>query len=146
MTAIPGIGSPRTEPALTAGPAPGPSTGRTALLVAARVLLTGFGVLKVGATVFFTFFASAAAGGDPQGLGDWSVAAWSVLMGTGYLLVAVRLGRNRSVLPLAVGLTAADLVFSVVKLTVYEESASLVFMAVSLVLLALVALIGRRRG
>jgi hypothetical protein len=137
MTAATRTGTPRTR-------AGRPATSRPALLIGTRVLLALFGLLKLGATLFFTFVASAAAGGDPQGIGDWSVAVWSIAVGAGYLVVAARLGRAR-VLPLAAGLAVADLLFGVVKLTVYGESATLVFMAASLTLLGLVGLAGRTR-
>jgi hypothetical protein len=111
-----------------------------ALLITTRVLLAAFGGVKLVATVYFTFVASAAAGGDPQGAGDWLVAAWSIAMGAGYLALAARLGRSgAAVLPLAVGLTAADLAFSVVKFFVYDETTALGFMGMALLLLGLVA-------
>jgi hypothetical protein len=131
--------TPRTRTAPVQGPRRRTPAGRTGLIVATSVLLTLFGLLKVGATVFFTLFASAA----PQGVGDRIVAAWSLVMGAGYLLIAARLSRGGRALPLALTLTAADVAFGVVKLTVYGETAAVGFTAVSLVLLALVALAAR---
>ena len=120
-----------------------PATRRGALRITTRVLLVLFGTLKLAATGYFLFVASAAEGGDPQGLGDWLVGIWSIVMGAGYLVIAARLGRRA--LPLAAGLTAADVAFSIVKITVYEESAGFVFLAVSLLMLALVAAAERPR-
>lgn len=122
-------------------------TGRPAMLMTTRVLLALFGTLKLASTTFFLFFASAEAGGDPQGLFDWSVGAWSYVMGASYVLIALRLGRDRRIVPLAVGLSVADLAFSAVKIGVYHESAGIPFAVVTLVLLALVMVSTRpRRG
>jgi len=133
---------PRTAPERTAPAAP----RGTVLLTTTRVLAGVFGALKLSSTVFFLFFASAEAGGDPQGAGDWTVGVWSIAMGAGYLVLAARLGRPaRSVLPYAVALSVADLAFSAVKLLVYSETPSLGFMAVTLTILGLVALVVRRQ-
>jgi hypothetical protein len=121
------------------------TAGRSVLVTATRVLLTLFGVVKLAATTYFTFFAAAEAGGV-QGVGDWLVAAWSALVAAGYLVVAARLGRHgRGVLPLAAGVVAADVAFGVVKLVAYDESESVGITAVALLLLALVALATRAR-
>lgn len=118
---------------------------RTALVTATRVLAGLFGVLKLGATAYFLLFATAAQGGDPRGAFDWSVGVWSIVMGAGYLVVAFRLGRDgRRMLPVVVGLSAADVAFSGVKFFVYHESAAIGFTVTTLVLLALVAAATRR--
>jgi hypothetical protein len=120
-----------------------PATRRRALLTTTRVLVALFGALKLTSTTYFLFFASAEAGGDPQGLGDWTVGVWSIALGAAYLVVAARLGRH--VLPLAAGVAVADVAFSIVKLTVYDEFAGVVFMGITLVMLALVAASERPR-
>jgi hypothetical protein len=122
---------------------PEPATRRGALLTTTRVLVALFGVLKLTSTTYFLFFASAAQGGDPQGLGDWTVGVWSIAIGVAWLVVAARLGRRA--LPLAAGLAVADVAFSIVKLTVYDESAGVVFLGITLVMLALVAAAERSR-
>ncbi len=128
-----------------AEPAGSTTGGRRVLVTVTGVLLALFGVLKFGATAYFSFFASAEAGGV-QGFGDWLVAAWSVLIGAGYLVIAARLGRHgRGVLPLAVGIFAADIAFGVVKLVAYDEPESVGIMAVTLLLFALVAAATRAR-
>jgi hypothetical protein len=66
-------------------------------------------------------------------------------MGASYVLIALRLGRGRRVLPLAVGISVADLSFSVVKFLVYDETTAIGFAALTLVLLALVVLASRSR-
>src|SRR3954447_7768528 len=120
-----------------------PATRRGALLTTTRVLLALFGALKLASTTYFLFFASAEAGGDPQGIGDWTVGVWSIAIGAAYLVVAARLGRHA--LPLAAGVAVVDVAFSVMKLTVYDEFAGVVFMGITLLLRALVAAPDRSR-
>jgi hypothetical protein len=135
----------RTAPDRTAPAAPAAPRG-TALLTTTRVLAGIFGALKLSSTVFFLFFASAEAGGDPQGAGDWTVGVWSIVVALGYLAVAARLGRDgRRLLPAVAALTVADLAFSAVKFLVYDESAAIGFTATTLVLFVLVALSTRPR-
>jgi len=122
-----------------------PATHRTALGTATRVLAALFGTLKLGATAYFLFVASADAGGDPQGIGDWSVGVWSVVLGIGYLVIAARLQRDDRVLPLTVGLAVADVAFSFVKFFVYDEPEAVAFLGTTLILLALVTAVSRER-
>lgn len=119
---------------------------RAALLNGTRVLLGLFGAFKLYGTAYFTFFATAEQGGDPQGLGDWSVAAWSAALAVAFMIAAVRLGRDRRVIPALAAVLLVDLVFSAVKLTVYDEPEAVAFMAVDLVIMGLLALIARRDG
>ncbi len=131
-----------TRPAGSAGST---TAGRGALVTVTCALLALFGLVKFAATAYFTFVASAEAGGV-QGLADWLVAAWSVAIGAGYLVVAVRLGRNgRGVLPLAAGVAAADVAFGIVKLVAYDEPESAGITGVALLLFALVVAATRRR-
>jgi hypothetical protein len=124
-----------------------PATRRgSALLNGTRVLLGLFGAFKLYGTAYFTFFATAEQGGDPQGLGDWAVAAWSTVLAVAFLVAAVRLGRDRRVIPALAVVLALDLVFSVVKLTVYDEPEAVAFMAVDLVILGLLARLRRKRA
>lgn len=80
-----------------------------------------------------------------QTTGDWLVAAWSAALAIAMLVAAVRLGRDAWVPPALAAVLALDLVFGLVKLIGYGEQESLGFMAVSLVLLALLGLVSRRR-
>ena len=121
------------------------STRRDPLLTGTRALLGLFGAFKLYGTAYFTFFATAEQGGDPQGIGDWSVAAWSAALALAFMIAAVRLGRDRRMLPVLAGVLLLDLVFSTVKLTVYDEPEAVAFMAVDLVILGLLALINRKR-
>ncbi len=121
-----------------------PPTRRDPLLYGTRALLGLFGAVKLFGTAYFLFFATAEQGGDPEGVVDWSVGIWSTLLAVAFLVAAVRLGRDRRVLPALAGVLVLDLVFSVVKLTAYDEPEAVGFMAVSLVIIALLAAIARR--
>lgn len=123
-----------------------PATRRPALLNGTRVLLGVFGAFKLYGTAYFTFFATAEQGGDPQGALDWSVAAWSTALAVAFLIAAVRLGRDPRVAPVLAGVLVLDLVFGVVKLTVYDEPEAVAFMAVDLVIIGLLAAIHRRKA
>ena len=119
---------------------------RTALLQGTRVLLGLFGAVKLAGTGYFAFFATAEQGGDPQGLGDWLVGVWSTAQAVAFLAGAVRLGPEpRRTARLLGAAVVADLAFSAVKITVYDEPEAVGFMAVSLVILGLLALVGRDR-
>ncbi|TFV63436.1 UNVERIFIED_ORG: hypothetical protein E4P37_14745 [Bacillus sp. AZ43] len=122
-----------------------PATGRNALLYGTRVLLGLFGAVKLFGTAYFLFFASVEQGGDPEGIADWSVGAWSTALAVAFLVAAVRLGRDRRVLPALAVVLLVDLVFSAVKLTAYDEPEAVLFMAVDGVIIALLALLARRR-
>lgn len=121
-----------------------PPTRRDSLLYGTRALLGLFGAVKLFGTAYFLFFATAEQGGDPEGAVDWSVGIWSTLLAVAFLVAAVRLGRDRRVLPALAAVLVLDLVFSVVKLTAYDEPEAVGFMAVNLVIIALLAVIWRR--
>ena len=123
-----------------------PSTRRDPLLTGTRVLMGAFGAFKLAGTAYFLFFATAEQGGDPKGLFDWSVGIWSTALAVAFLIAATRLGRDRRVLPALAVVLAVDLVFSLVKLTVYDEPEAVLFMAVDAVIIGLLALIRRRRA
>ena len=118
--------------------------GGSGLLHGTRLLLGLFGAIKLYGTAYFTFFATAEQGGDPEGLADWSVAAWSTALAVAFLVAAARLGTDRRVLPALAGVLLLDLVFSAVKLTVYDEPEAVLFITVDLVIVALLVLIARR--
>lgn len=120
-------------------------TGTTVARWAARVLLALLGAFGVGATVYFTFYASPEDGGVVRAV-DWLVAAWALGIFLGYLYMAVKLGdRTRRSVLMAQGFVLAHVVFGLVKLIGYgETSAAVVFFAQDAVLLALLALAGRR--
>jgi hypothetical protein len=115
-------------------------------LTVARGVLGLVGAVKLGGTAYFTFVASAEAGGDPQGTADWLVVAWSTALAVCFLVAAVRLGSGgRRALAVLAGVLVVDIVFSGVKLFVYDEPEAVGFMAVDLVLLALLAAVRTRR-
>ena len=123
-----------------------PRNRSTALLHATRVLLGLFGAFKLAGTAYFLFFAGAEQGGDPQGVADWSVGIWSTALAGAFLVAAVQLGRDRRVLPALAAVLLVDLVFSAVKLTVYDEPEAVLFMAVDVVIMGLLAALARRRA
>ena len=125
--------------------AAGGTAARTGLVRGTQVLLGLFGAFKLYGTAYFTFFATAEQGGDPQGLGDWSVVVWSTALALAFLVAAFRLGSDRRVLPALAGVVLLDLAFSAVKLTVYDEPEAVGFMLVDLIILGLLALVARRR-
>lgn len=117
--------------------------GTTALLNGTRVLLGLFGAVKLYGTAYFTFFATAEEG-SVQTTGDWLVAAWSAALAIAMLVAAVRLGRDRWVLPGIGVVLVLDLLFGLVKLVGYGEQESLGFIAVSLGLIALLVGVTRQ--
>ncbi|WP_029432937.1 hypothetical protein [Blastococcus sp. URHD0036] len=118
----------------------------SAAVLAARGVFGVVGAVKLAATTAFTFFVPAEDGGAPQNAGDWVVVAWSAGLALAFLWLAVRFDvRDRRIVRGAVALLGAEVGFSLVKLTVYDETAPLVFMAVDLVLLGLIALARRAR-
>lgn len=120
------------------------STRTTVARWAARVLLALLGVFGVGATVYFSFYASPEDGGVVNAV-DWLVAAWALGIFVGYLYMAVKLGdRTRRSVRIAQGFVLAHVVFGLVKLIGYGETSAVVFFAQDAVLLTLLALAGRR--
>jgi FtsH-binding integral membrane protein len=120
------------------------SAGATGLRWAVRVLLAAYGLVTLAATAYFTFFASAEAGGVSTA-GDALVALWNAVIGVCLLAAAVRLG-NRSLswpLRLAQAAVIAHLVFGLVKYFGYEEQEAIGFFVFDLALLGLLLLLGR---
>jgi len=122
-----------------------PSTRRDPVVQGTRVLLGLFGAFKLYGTAYFTFIATAEQGGDPQGPFDWFVAGWSATLAIALIVAAVKLraGGGR-IAAVTAGLLVVEIVFSTVKLFVYDEPEALGFMAVDLVLFGLLALAARR--
>ena len=122
-----------------------PATRRPSplLLNGTRLLLGLFGAAKLYATSYFTFFATAEEGGV-RSTADWLVAAWSAALAVAFLVAAVRLGRDRWVVPLLVAALLLDVLFGLVKLIGYGEQESLGIGAVTLVLMVLVAAVARQ--
>jgi hypothetical protein len=126
--------------------APSRPARRDPLLTGIRVLLGAFGAFKLYGTAYFTFFATAEQGGDPQGVVDWLVVAWSTALAVSLMVAAVLLReRDRRVAGVTAGLLLVEIAFSFVKLFAYDEIEALGFMAVDLVVVGLIALAVRRR-
>ncbi len=127
-------------------PAPAPARRRRdPLLTGIRALLGLFGAFKLYGTAYFTFVATAEQGGDPQGVVDWLVVAWSTALALALLVAALRLRTaDRRIVGVTVGLLLVEIAFSFVKLFAYDEIEALGFMAVDLVVVALLALAVRR--
>lgn len=107
---------------------------------AQALLLLPLGLLQLVAAVTFTIVL------HPTAIGDLCVAAWAVTMSSACALVAVRLGRpGPAAFRIAMGLLAAQAAFSVVKLTVYGEPESLVFMGITIATAVLLLLPAARR-
>ena len=131
---------------MTATITPPRTARRDPLLTGIRVLLGAFGAFKLYGTAYFTFFATREQGGDPQGLVDWLVVAWSTALALALVIAAVALRhRNQRIAGVVVGLLAVEIAFSFVKLFAYDEIEALGFMAIDLVLVALLAMAVRRR-
>ena len=73
------------------------------------------------------------------------MAAWSFALAGALIVAAVRLGSgNRRIAAVTAGLLLVEIAFSFVKLFAYGEPEAVAFMAVDLVLLALLAVAARR--
>lgn len=102
-------------------------------------------LLPLGALQFVAASAFLIADGA-HGARDWFVAAWVLLMAPTCVVMALRLGRRRAgSLRAALALLTAESAFSAVKLTVYHESAALVFFAFIAACAALLVLPSSRR-
>ena len=131
----------------TTTPSPARATRRDPLLTGIRVLLGLFGAFKLYGTAYFTFFATAEQGGDPQGVVDWLVVTWSTALALALLVAAFGLRTaDRRIVGVTVGLLLVEIAFSFVKLFAYDEIEALGFMAVDLVVVALLALAVRRKS
>ena len=76
--------------------------------------------------------------------GDWFVAAWSAALAIVFLVAAVRLGRDRWVLPTIGAALLLALLFGLVKLIGYGEQDSVGFMVVDLVVIELLLGVARQ--
>lgn len=88
--------SPSSSPSASPWRWPGGACARWAVI---RALLGLFGAFELYGTAYFAFFASRAQGGDPQGLVEWLVVAWSTALALAFLVAAARLASDRRVVP-----------------------------------------------
>ncbi len=129
---------------MSSTPAPVPTPVATStnvrLRIAQAILVAPLGVLVAFASVYFSVVAPPV---PVDGLGAL-VATWALTMGVASMIVGVRLRPDRAnLIQAARALAVAHLLFGVVKLAVYGESASISFMLLDLTLLGVLP---RRRA
>ena len=111
--------------------------------VAMRVLLAVVGVFGVVAASYFGFVLDAADGGISNPF-DLFVTLWKIGLSLVFLVVAIgpALDRGRRI-AVARWAMVAEFVFDAIKLGYYHESASLVFIVIDCLLLAVILRAGR---
>jgi len=109
--------------------------GRTAQIL----LGVPLGLFQLAAVIGFTLTDPTIAGAD------WLVVAWGVAMSAACAALSIRVYRSARARRAAFALLGAQALFSLVKLTVYHESAALVFFAVVAVTLAALGVYHRAR-
>ena len=133
------ISSPASTPSSTA---PEGRPSRTSY-VTMRVLMLVIGAFGVCAASYFGFVLDAADGGISNPF-DLFVTLWKIGLSLVFLVVAIGPGLDRTRrIAVARWAMVAEFVFDAIKLGYYHESASLVFIAIDCVLLALVLRAGR---
>ena len=98
--------------------------------VAQFLLGIPLGLFQLAAVLVFTF------NGTVVTLQDWLVAAWGAAMSATCAVLALRVYRSARARRIAFVLLGVQLLFGLVKLFVYHESASFVFGAITAVTLA----------
>jgi hypothetical protein len=126
---------------MTAIPSTRPTVRMPRSVRAAQVLLLlPLGLVQLVAAVTFTIVLR------PTAPGDLAVAAWAIAMSSACTITALRFGRpGTGAFRIALGLLVAEAAFSVVKLTVYREPESLVFLALTVTAASLLLLPAARR-
>ncbi|HEX8105966.1 MAG TPA: hypothetical protein VF533_25335 [Solirubrobacteraceae bacterium] len=128
--------SPLAFPETAAAPAKGGDAPRPLLRVAQALMIGPLGALVIFGSLYFGVIAPE----ETMDAVDWLVGAWAFTMGVASVVLATRLASGGArVVRLAMGLVALHVAFGVVKLAVYQESAAFTFMAVDVVLLAILA-------
>jgi hypothetical protein len=110
----------------------------TVLLRATQGLLALTGAVVLFGSVYFSLIAPTE---EVNGL-DWAVGAWAFALAVAFLALAPRLPHS---LRLVTALVAVHAVFGVVKIVGYDETEAATFIAVDLLLLALLSALGRRQ-
>ncbi|MFL5435355.1 MAG: hypothetical protein ACJ784_12680 [Myxococcales bacterium] len=106
--------------------------------VAQFLLGVPLGLFQLAAVLMFTF------NGTVVTVQDWLVAAWGAAMSATCAMLALRVYRSARARRIAFVLLGVQLLFGVVKLVVYHESASFVFGTITAV--TLVALLVYHRA
>ena len=114
-----------------------PGATRWAGRVAQFLLGIPLGLFQLTAVLVFTF------NGTVVTLRDWLVAGWGAAMSATCAVLALFVYRSVRARRIAFVLLGIQLLFSVVKLVVYHESASFVFGAITAVTLAALLLYHR---
>ena len=102
---------------------------RLAGRIAQFLLGIPLGLFQLAAVLMFTF------NGTVVTLQDWLVAAWGAAMSATCAVLALRVYRSARARRIAFALLGVQLLFGLVKLFVYHESASFVFGAITAVTL-----------
>src|SRR5215471_13276763 len=92
--------------------------------VAQFLLGLPLGLLQLAAVIFFTIT-------EPIKGGDWLIVVWGLAMSSSCAALALFVLRSARARSIAFALLAAQACFSLVKLTVYHESASLVILGIT---------------
>ena len=95
------------------------------------------GLFQLSAVLWFSL------NGPMSGATDWLVAAWGIAMSGSCAVLAVLVYKSARARLIAFALLGAQLLFSVVKLVVYHESAAFVFGAITAATLAALAVYHR---
>jgi hypothetical protein len=104
-------------------------------LRAAQALLLALGGLVTFGSIYFSIT-------DAGSASDWAIGAWALAMALGMLAAAPRL-RDPGVRRLTLGLLVVHFVFGAVKVLGYDEPEAATFMAADVVLIGLIARLGR---
>ena len=104
-------------------------------LRAAQALLLALGGLVTFGSIYFSIT-------DAGSASDWAIGAWALVMALGMLAAAPRL-RDPGARRLTIGLLVVHFVFGAVKVLGYDEPEAATFMAADVVLIALIARLGR---
>jgi hypothetical protein len=97
---------------------------RAAGRIAQFLLGIPLGLFQLAAVIGFSVTASTISSAG------WLIGVWGLVMSTSCAVLALRVYRSARARQIAFVLLAAQALFSLVKLTVYHESAALVFLAV----------------
>ena len=104
-------------------------------LRAAQALLLALGGLVTFGSIYFSVT-------DAGSASDWAIGAWALAMALGMLAAAPRL-RDPGVRRLTIGLLVVHFAFGAVKVLGYDEPEAATFMAADVVLIVLIARLGR---
>jgi hypothetical protein len=117
---------------------PNPTTERTpiSIRVAQVIMLFPLGLLVVFGGFYFGFIHQI----EVMGVGEYAVGVWAIVQGGLAIFTAIKLGSGRPFYrTLATFLMCGHLLFGVVKLVFWQETAAIPFMTLDAIVLALLA-------